>query len=113
LPTVKGLAAVLNPPEGSLTEIDATTGQLLKRISGHRYDFQVPEDITDVGNDLFVADSGADAVTEVDAFSGLPVRVMSGPQYQFSTPIGLDVYGNHLHVINETGDSVTDVDLGA
>ncbi|HUC13938.1 MAG TPA: PQQ-binding-like beta-propeller repeat protein, partial [Acidimicrobiales bacterium] len=111
LPTGKGLVAVLNPPAGSLTEIDATTGRMVRRISGARYDFHAPEEITAVGNDLFVADSGANAVTEVDPSKGQLVGVLSGSQYQFESPVGLDVYGDHLYVINESGDSVTDIDL--
>jgi len=114
LPSTKnGLVAVANSPTGSLTEIDATTGRLLRRISGARYDFQAPEAIVVAGNDLFVADSGANAVTEVSPSTGELVSVLSGARYEFEEPAGLDVYGDHLFIINETGDSVTDVDLGS
>jgi outer membrane protein assembly factor BamB len=112
LPTGKGLVAVLHPPAGALTEIDATTGALVRRISSARYDFQVPEGIAASGDDLFVADSGANAVTEVDPRTGRLVDVMSGVQFQFDSPQGLAVYGGHLFAVNQSGDSVTDIDLG-
>jgi hypothetical protein len=111
LPSTNGLVAVGNGPTGSLTEIDARTGRLLRRISGARYDFQAPEAISVAGNDLFVADSGANAVTEVGPSTGKLVRVLSGAQYEFDSPVGLDAYGDHLYVINESGDSVTYIDL--
>jgi hypothetical protein len=112
-PAGTSLSAVSKPPTGSLTEIDATTGALVRRISGARYDFQAPEGITAAGDDLFVADSGASAVTELDARTGRLVRVMSGAQYHFDSPQGLAVYGGHLFVVNPLGDSITDINLGS
>ena len=112
LPTGKGLVAVLNPPAGALTEIDATTGALVRRISGARYDFHVPDGIAVDGDVLYVADSAANAVTEVDPRTGRLVGLMSGAQYQFDSPQGLDVYDGHLFAVNQSGDSVSDIDLG-
>jgi hypothetical protein len=112
LPTGSGLVPVVYPPAGALTEIDAATGRLLRRISSARYDFGVPEGITVSGDDLFVADSGADAVTEVDAATGRLLRVMTGAQYEFDSPQALATYDGHLFAVNQSGDSVTDIHLG-
>jgi hypothetical protein len=112
LPTGPGPVAVSGPPAGAVTEIDAATGRVLRRISGPSYDFQVPEGIAVAGGDLFVADSASNAVTEVDPLTGRAIRVFSGPEYHFESPVGLTVYGDHLFAVNQSGDSVTDIDLG-
>jgi hypothetical protein len=112
LPTGESLEAVLKPPPGELTEIDLTTGGLVRLISGARYDFEVPEGITVTGGDLFVADSAGNAITKVGPRTGRLVGVIGGPQYHFASPVGLAADDGHLRAVNQSGDSVTDIDLG-
>jgi hypothetical protein len=94
-----------------VTEIDAPTGRVVRRIAGPRYDFQVPEGIAVAGGDLFVADTASNAVTKVDPTTGRLMSVLSGPEYNFDSPAGLSVYGDHLFVVNQSGDSVTDIGI--
>jgi hypothetical protein len=58
---------VANSVDGSLTEIDASTGSLVKVISASRYEFDAPSSVVGVGDELFVANSLGDSVTELPA----------------------------------------------
>jgi hypothetical protein len=107
--TVK--AAVL--PNGSIRELDARSGALLRVISGPRYCFYLPWAMAADGTDIFVANVGGSAVTEVGANTGALVRVLSGPQFQLYGPDAVAVRGPHLYVASglAAGDSsVTEVD---
>jgi len=61
---------------GSITEVDASTGAIVRVISGPAYHFDQPKSVGVTGNDLFVANLGS--VTEVDASTGSLVRVITG-----------------------------------
>ena len=69
---------------GSLTELSARDGRLVRIVSGSRYAFS-PSAVTAEGGDIWVADdpSGENAgwVTEVSSASGALVRVVSGARY--------------------------------
>jgi PQQ-like domain len=105
--------------QGSLTELDAATGALVRVISGPTYRFDVPVALTLSGNDLFVANSPIDhaagSLTEVDANTGAVVKVISGRAYKFAAPGAIALSGEDLFVANGTGGyhghgSLTEVD---
>jgi hypothetical protein len=108
-------------PNGSITELDARTGAVVRKISGPRYHFYQPVAMAVAGTDIFVANSGGAGVTEIDASTGALVRVLSGPQFGWQNPDALAVDGPDLYVAsgytsyvaNPThagGSSVTEVD---
>ena len=76
--------------EGSLTEVRASTGALVRVVSGARYQwFDTPSAMLADGPELFVA-SGAffgrtGSVTEVDASTGALVKVSYGVWYRLLT----------------------------
>ena len=71
---------VANPPGGSVTELNASTGALARVISGRQYQFNGPQAPALYGDDLFAANEGGNSVTEVNASTGALVRVISGPK---------------------------------
>ena len=54
---------VTNSVSDTVTEVDASTGSLVRVISGSSYKFDYPVAIAAVGSDLFVANSGGQSVT--------------------------------------------------
>jgi hypothetical protein len=88
---------VADNASGSLTEVRASTGALVRVLSGPQYGFDFPFAMALDGPDLFVANAGSQgvssssgtesigSVTEVDASTGAVVRVASGPKYGFDT----------------------------
>jgi hypothetical protein len=92
---------------GSVTEVDASTGALVKVSYGARYRLDAPVAMVLRGSDLFVANGGNNSLTEIDASTGALVRVVSGPAYQFDEPSAMVRDGNNLFVANQDGSSVT------
>jgi hypothetical protein len=66
------LANSLHP--GSVTELDASTGALVRVVVGPQYEFNYPYTLAVNGDDLFVADGFS--VTELDTSTGRLVRVL-------------------------------------
>jgi hypothetical protein len=96
----------------SVTEINATTGALIRVITARRYDLLGPVGITTRGNTVWVANSGATgeqigSVTEINATTGALVRVVAGSRYQLDGPTGIAITGNTVWVAN--GGSVTEI----
>ena len=96
---------------GTIAQIDAETGALVRLISGSRYDLSGATAMAVMDQDLFVADAGADAVTEIDPATGALVKLLDGDQYSFVGPDGEATWGHHLYVANGQGNSVTDIEL--
>ena len=99
----KGAAWVGN----SVTEVNVSTGALLKVISGPAYQFNGPHALAVIGDNLFVANKWGNSVTEVNASTGALVKVMSASGYRFGGPEAMAVAETHLFVANY-GGSVTD-----
>ncbi|HMK95929.1 MAG TPA: hypothetical protein VK425_00190 [Acidimicrobiales bacterium] len=97
---------------GAITQIEATTGTLIRVIRGARYELKGESAMASLGGDLYVADTAADAVTVIDPATGVPRRVLSGSEYGFAAPDGLATWGDHLYVANGEGQTVTDIELG-
>lgn len=97
---------------GTIAQIDAENGALVRLISGPRYDLSGATAMAVMGRDLYIADAGANAVTEIDPATGALVKLLDGDQYSFVGPDGEATWGHHLYVANGQGNSVTDIDLG-
>jgi outer membrane protein assembly factor BamB len=110
---------VANRPEsggGSVTEINVSTGALVRVASGRAYRLSNPIAMAVVGGNLFVANGRGNSVTELDASTGALVRVVTGGAYKFSGPFGMAVAGDDLFVTDYgvepdvEGNSVTELD---
>ena len=101
--------------EGSLTEVRASTGALVRVVSGARYQwFDTPSAMLADGPELFVA-SGAffgrtGSVTEVDASTGALVKVSYGARYRLDAPVAMVLRGSDLFVANGGNNSLTEID---
>lgn len=98
---------------GSLAQINAKTGVLIRVISGAPYDLRGATAMAVQGQDLYVADAGANAVTEIDPATGALVKLLQGRQYGFADPDGEATWGDHLYIANGQGNSVTDIQLAS
>jgi hypothetical protein len=86
--------------QGALTEVDASTGKLVRMISGAAYDFGMyPGPMATDGRHVFVAASGS--VDEIDASTGRLVRLIGDPAYPFQGITGMTVDGADLFVAND------------
>ncbi len=82
----------------SVTEVDASTGKVLRTLSGSQYRFLDPASMSFYGGDTFVSDFGGSWVTELDTSSGAVVRVISAPQDRLSNPVGMALFGDDIFV---------------
>ena len=96
----------------SVTEIDSSTGAVIRAIHGGAYRLDGPSDMAVHGRDLFVANFDGDSVTEIDASTGALVRVIDAPAYGFDGPDGITPSGNDLFVMNTWG-SLTELDASS
>ena len=69
-----------------MTELSASTGALVKVISGSAYEFDGPDAVASDGTHVWVANAGGTAVTELSASTGALVKVISGSGYGFDNP---------------------------
>jgi DNA-binding beta-propeller fold protein YncE len=95
---------------GWLTEIDATTGALIRVIAGPQYGLVDPEALAVDGDTLWVADGYGNAVTEIDASTGALIRVIAGWQYQLDDAGAIATGGGAVWVANGFSDTVTEID---
>jgi hypothetical protein len=106
-----GGSSVGGGPAGSLAQIDARTGAVVRVISGARYDLGGATTMVVLGRDLYIADTTANAVTEIDGTTGALVNVLRGSRYRFAGPDGEATWGDHLYVANGQDNTVTDIEL--
>jgi len=103
---------VTNAGNNSVTEVSASTGALVSRISARRYRFQHPSAIAAVGADLFVANAAGNSVSEFRAADLKHIRTIRRSKYHFADPIGLASFGvgsaQDVFVLNGSG-SVTEI----
>ncbi len=93
---------------GSITEIDARTGQLLRKVSGSSFAFDDPIALAVSGPDAYIADVANNSVTEIDITSGALVRVVAGQG--LNTPDGITVADGHVWVADAGSNAATDID---
>jgi hypothetical protein len=95
---------------GQLTELDATTGTVVREIRGDSYGLDDPIGIAVDRAHVWVANLEGATVTEVDRATGALVQVISGAEYAFDRPVGLASDGAHVWVANSGNNSVTEID---
>ena len=86
------------------TELDASTGKVIRVISGSGYRFNSPSSLATAGGAVYVTSPGSSAsasgsVTVLNASSGV-VRVVAGASYRFEGPGPMVVSGEHLFVLD-------------
>jgi hypothetical protein len=96
---------LLNAAGDSVTEVNASTGALVKVISAPRYSLDSPDSMAVLGDNLFVANSGGNSVTELNASTGALVRVISAPRYRFDDPGTLVLAGGDMFVASSVPDN--------
>jgi len=95
----------------SISELDVSTGALVRVILGAAYKFDLPVAMVVAGDDLFVANEEGNSVTELNASTGALVRVFSSAAYKFDLPVAMAVAGDDLFVANYKGNSVTELSI--
>jgi hypothetical protein len=100
---------------GSVTELNGSTGALVRVIRGPGYDFVSPNAAVVQGSDdVWVVDTGNNAVTEFSATTGVLIRVLTNAKgrYGFAVPTAIAVAGPDLWVTSKAGGSATDPNAG-
>jgi hypothetical protein len=107
---------VLRAGGSSVTEVNASTGALVRVISGASYHFDWPDAVAAAGPDLFVASapsSGGSSISAVDTSTGALARVLSSQYpYQFDGPAALVADGTELFVANPASSTYADDRIG-
>lgn len=91
----------------SVTELNASTGALVKVISGSAYGFDDPDAVATDGDDVWVTNGMANSVTELGATTGRLVKIMARSAYGFEVPDAITADGTDAWVANWSGQSVT------
>ena len=105
--TSGGDAFITNGLGHSVTEINSTTGAVVRVISGASYDFDGLSSIVVSGGNVFVTDAGGPGrLTEFSAATGKLVRVLTASQlegYGVGITLGsLAVNGPDLFIVGDT-----------
>jgi hypothetical protein len=98
---------VSNEGDNSVTELSASTGNLVRIIRGSNFGFGAPDTITSHGAHIWVVNQGG-SVTELSASTGSLVKIFSGAAYGFDEPSGFATAGGRVWVANTNGQSVTE-----
>jgi DNA-binding beta-propeller fold protein YncE len=95
-----------------VTELNATTGNPIRIVTGSRYGFTYPAAVAADGTHVWVANDffagGGGSVTELNATTGNPIQVLTGPRYQFIQPVAIVTDSTHVWVASSAGNSVTE-----
>jgi outer membrane protein assembly factor BamB len=92
---------------GSITEIRARSGSLVRTVSGSSFAFTDPMALAVAGPDVFVADKGDNSVTEVRITNGGLVRVVA--QQGLSAPDGITVEDGNAWVADSGSNAATEI----
>jgi hypothetical protein len=89
---------------GSLAEVNAANGRLVRIVSGRTYGWEFPTFLT-AGPDLWVTNAtggfhGNGSVTEFSASTGRLMHYFSGRQYHFDQPWSIAAWGSHVWILN-------------
>jgi hypothetical protein len=100
---------------GSVSEVSASSRQLVRIVFGTQYRFKNPVAITEAGGRVLVLNAGTStgSITEFNAHNGALIRVISGSQYDFRGSSALAIYGLDAFVANKTTDAVTEVNMNS
>jgi DNA-directed RNA polymerase subunit H (RpoH/RPB5) len=77
---------VCNEDGNYLSELNATSGAVLRTIRGSAYKFNSPSGIATDGRSLWVTNLVGNSITEVDATNGSLERVIRPPRIRFTQP---------------------------
>ena len=94
---------------GSVTELNASNGSLVRVLSAGSYAFNDPTAIASDGTHVWVANDDGNSVTELNASNGSLVRVLSAESYAFNSPAAIASDDTHVWVVNWIGNSVTEL----
>jgi hypothetical protein len=92
---------------GSITEIRASSGSLVRTVSGSSFAFADPMAFAVSGADVFVADKGNFSVTEVRITTGGLVRVVAGQG--LNAPDGIAIANGIAWVADSGDNAVTEI----
>jgi len=98
---------VANFGDYSVSELSASTGQLVRVIQGPAYQLYGPAAISSDGTHVWVINLENDAVTELSASTGSLIQVLQGTAYGFASPVAISSDGANVWVANAGGNSVT------
>jgi outer membrane protein assembly factor BamB len=93
---------------GSVTEIDANTGRVLRRVSGASFGFDDPVALTISGPHGFVADEANNSVTEFNTTSGALLHVIANQG--LNGPDGIAEGDGHIWVADAKSNAATEID---
>jgi serine/threonine protein kinase len=90
----------------SVTELNASTGKLVRVLSGAQYQLNGPAVVAAAGNNVFIVNTNGNSVTEIDARTGALEHTLSAARYHFNGPAGITVAGNHAWILDSAGSVV-------
>ncbi len=91
---------------GSLTELNATTGRVIRVITAQAAPFDEPMSIAVSGTHVWVANLVFSSIVELNAANGSVVRLIRANS--LNQPLSMAVDRDHLWVANFFGNSVTE-----
>jgi hypothetical protein len=100
---------VANLNGNSVTELDASTGALVKVIDATKDKFDGPSAISSDRTHVWVANEYSNSVTELNASTGARVKVIDAAKFGIFGPDGVDSDGTHVWVTSFEGNSVTEL----
>ena len=92
----------------SISEVDARSGHLLRKVAGSSFALDNPLALTVAGPDAYIADEANNAVTEIDIASGALVRLITGQG--LANPDGIAVSAGNVWVADAGSNAATDID---
>jgi hypothetical protein len=97
----------------SISEINASTRQLVRIVFGSEYHFSRPVAITVAGGRVLVLNAGTNAgsITEFSAQNGLLLKTISGSRFAFDDPAAFTTNGQDVYVADKGNNSVTEVNM--
>jgi streptogramin lyase len=98
---------ITNANGNSVTELDATTGNVVRDVEGGAGGFKWPMGIASTGADVWVANLDGNSLTEINESTGSVMRVVTGDG--LNGPDSICVFGKAIWVTNLFGDSVTEL----
>jgi streptogramin lyase len=102
-----GRSSANNPVAGSITELNARSGAVTRRVSGGSYGFDHPVAMTVAGPDAYVADEANNSMTEIAIASGRLVHVVTGQG--LNSPDGIAVQDGNVWVSDSASDAATEI----
>ena len=94
-------AFVADAAGNALTEIDVTSGRLVRRIAG----LAGPGGVAVAGGHVWVSDETTSAVTEISPATGRLLRTIDDASYGFGHPTVVTQHAGHVYVATPLGTS--------